>query len=108
MCTQLIYSLESHFLKHQPLASPGPVLALTSSPVSPPSDNTQYQVRQNPFDEEKMLLCDIYNTGQYIDCLFTPLTTIPAMIWKCPLSRYPSCPLILVSTATPLLAFCHP
>ena len=30
-CTQLIYSLQSHFFKHQPSASPGPAHSLTSS-----------------------------------------------------------------------------
>jgi len=64
ICTQLIYSLQSHFFKHQPSASSGPVPSLTSSPASPPSD-TQCQVCQSPFDEEleKMLLCDICNAG---------------------------------------------
>jgi len=52
-CTQLIYSLQSHFSKHQSSASPGPVPSLTSSPASPPSDDTQCQVCQSPFDEEK-------------------------------------------------------
>ena len=59
VCTQLIYSLESHFLKHQPSASPGPVPSLPSSLASPRSKNAQCQVCQNPFKEERMLLCDI-------------------------------------------------
>ena len=54
-CTQLIYSLQSHVFKHQPSASPGPAPSLTSSPASPPSDDTQCQVCHSPFDEEKML-----------------------------------------------------
>jgi len=84
-CTQLIYSLQSHFFKHQPSTSPGPVPSLKSSPASPSSDDTQCQVCQSPFDEEKILLCDICNAGWYMDCLLPTLTTIPAGIWKCPL-----------------------
>ena len=88
--TQLIYSLHPHFFKHQPSASPGPVQSLTSSPASPPSDDTQCQVCQILFDEEKMLLCDIFNAGWHMDCLLFPLTTIPAGIWKCPLCTPPA------------------
>jgi len=60
-CTQLIYSLQSHFSKHQPSASPGPVPSRILSPASLPSDDTQCQVCQSPFDEERMLLCDMCN-----------------------------------------------
>jgi len=89
-CTQLIYSLQSHFSRHQPSTSPGPVQSLLSSPASHPSDDTQRQVCQSPFDEEKMLLCDICNTDWHMDCLLPPLTTIPAGIWKCPLCTPPA------------------
>jgi len=87
-CTQLIYSLQSHFSQHQPSASPGPVPSLISSPASPPSDDAQCQVCQSPFDEEKMLLCDICNAGWL--CLLPPLTTISVGIWKCPLCIPPA------------------
>jgi len=89
-CTQLIYSLQSHFFKHQPLASPGPAHSLTFSPASPLSDDTQCQACRSPFDEEKMLLCDICNASWHLDCLLPPLTTIPAGIWKCPLCTPPA------------------
>ena len=42
------------------------------------------QVCHSPFDEGKMLLCDICNAGWHMDCLLHTLTTIPAGIWKCP------------------------
>ena len=74
MCTQLIYSLQFHFLKHQPSASLGPVLPLTSALASPPSEDTQCQVCQSRFDEKKMLLCDICNAGWNMDCFICPLT----------------------------------
>jgi len=89
-CTQLIYSLQSHFFKHQPSASPVPVPSLKSSPARPPSDDTQCQVCQSPFDEEKMLLCDICNAGWHMNCLLPTLATIPAGIWKCPLCTPPA------------------
>ena len=89
-CTNLIYSLQSHFFKHQPLTSPGPAHSLASSPASPLSDDTQCQVCHSPFDEEKMLLCDICNAGWHMECLLPPLTTIPPGIWKCPLCTPPA------------------
>jgi hypothetical protein len=89
-CTNLIYSLQSHFFKHQPLTSPGPAHSLASSPASPLSDDTQCQVCHSPFDEEKMLLCDICNAGWHMECLHPPLTTIPPGIWKCPLCTPPA------------------
>jgi len=88
-CTQLIYSLQSHFFKHQLSASPGPAHSLTSSPTSSLSGDTQCQVCHSPFDEEKILLCDICNAGWNMDCFLPPLTTIPARIWKCPLCTPP-------------------
>jgi len=77
MFTQLIYSVQSHFLKHQPSASHGPVTSLPCSLASPPPEDTQCQVCQSPFDEEKMLLCDICNAGWHIECLLPPLTGMP-------------------------------
>ena len=71
-CTQFIYSLQSHFSKHQPSASPGPVPSLISFPASPPSDDTQCQVCQSPFDEEKLLLCDICNASWHMEGLSPP------------------------------------
>jgi len=57
---------------------------------APPSDYTQCQVCQSPFDEERMLLCDIRNAGWHMGCLLPPLTTIPAGMWKCPLCTPPA------------------
>jgi len=90
-CTQLIYSLQSHFSKHLFSRSTAPVPSLISSLDSLPSDDTQRQVCQSPFDEERMLLCDICNAGWHMACLLSPLTTIPVGIWKCPLCT-PSAP----------------
>jgi len=64
-CTQLIYSPLSHSRLTQP-----PVLPSTSLPAtilsSPPSDDINCQECQSPFDEHKMLLCDICNAGWHI------------------------------------------
>jgi len=83
-CTQLIYSIQSHSRLIQP-----PVLPSTSLPAtilsSPPPDDIHCQVCQSPFDEHKMLLCDICNAGWHVDCLLPPRTTIPNGTWKCPL-----------------------
>jgi len=59
-------------------------------------------VCRSPFDEEKLLLCDICNAGWNMDCLLPPLTTIPAGIFV-----YPFCLLIAGSTATPPLPPSH-
>ena len=83
-CTQLNFSLQSHTRLTQPSVSPIPSPPPTS-PLPPPSDDTQFQVCQSPFDEHQMLLCDICNTGWHMDCLLPPLTTIPHGFWKCPL-----------------------
>jgi len=53
-CTELLHLVQSHFLKHQPPASPGPVPSLPCLSASPPPEDTQCQVCQSPFDEEKM------------------------------------------------------
>jgi len=83
-CTQLIYSIQSHSRLTQP-----PVLPSTSLPAtilsSPPPDDFHYQVCQSPFDEHKMLLCDICNAGYHMVYLLPPLTAIPHGTWKCPL-----------------------
>ena len=68
-CTQLIYSLQSHFSKHLSSRSTAPKPSVISSLVSLPSDDTQCQVCQSPFDEERMLLCDICNAGWHMGCL---------------------------------------
>ena len=34
--------------------------------------------------EEMMLLCDFCDTGWHMDCLSTPLTSVPDGDWKCP------------------------
>ena len=34
--------------------------------------------------EEMMLLCDCCDTGWHMDCLSTPLTSVPDGDWKCP------------------------
>jgi len=60
------------------------IFRVTASP--PPDDIPSYcQVRWSPFDEHKMLLCDICNAGWHMDCLLPPFTTIPNGTWKCPL-----------------------
>jgi len=69
-CTQLIYSLQSHFRLIQPFVSPVPCPLATSS-FSPPSDDIHCQVCQSPFDEHQMLL-DICNAGWHMD-FFDPL-----------------------------------
>jgi len=89
ICTQLIYSLQSHFSKHLSSSSAEPVLSLIFSLASPPSDDTQCQVCQSPFEEERMFLCVICNAGWHMACLLPPLTTIPTGIWKCPLCTPP-------------------
>jgi len=94
------HSLQSHFSKH---LSSGPVPSLISSLVSPPSDDTLCQVCRSPFDEEGMLLCDICNAGWHMACLHPPLTTIPAVIWKCPLCTPP-----VPSFQGPLRHLCFP
>ena len=43
-------------------------------PCQPPSEDTQCQVCQSRFDEQKMLLCDICNAGWNMDCFICPLT----------------------------------
>jgi len=83
-CTQLIDSLQSHSRLTQPSVSPVPSPISTSS-SPPPLDDTHCQVCQSPFDEHQKLLCDICNSGWYLDCLLPPLTTIPYGLWKCPL-----------------------
>ena len=90
MFTQLIYSGQSHFHKHQPSSSPGPVPSLPSSLASPLPEDTQCKVCQSPFYEEKMLLCDICNAGWHMDFLLPPHTTIPARMWKRPHAHAPS------------------
>jgi len=89
-CTQIIYSFQSHFLKHQPSASPRPVPSPPFSLASPSSEDTQCQVCQSLFDEDKMLLCDKCNARWHMDCLIPPLTTIPTGMWKCPLCTPPA------------------
>jgi len=83
-CTQLVYSFQSHSRLTQL-----PVLPSTSLPAtilsSPPPDDIHCQVCHSPFDEHKMLLCDICNAGWHMDCLLPPLTAIPHGTWKCPL-----------------------
>jgi len=83
-CTQLVYSIQSHSRLAQP-----PVFPSTSLPAtilsSPPPDDIHCQVCQSPFDEHKMLLCDICNAGWHMDCLLPPFTTIPHGTRKCPL-----------------------
>ena len=64
VCTQLIHSVQPYFLKHQVSASPawygpGPVPSLPNPHGSPPPEDTHSQGCQSPFDEEKLLLCDI-------------------------------------------------
>ena len=54
------------------------VMKSTPSYTAPPLS----QVCQSPFDEERMLLCDICNAGWHMACLPTP-TTIPIGMWKC-------------------------
>ena len=83
-CTQLIFSLQAHTRLTQPSVSLVPSSPPTT-PLPPPSDDTQCQVCQSPFDEHQMLLCDICNAGWHMDCLLPPLTTIPHALWKCPL-----------------------
>jgi len=63
---------------------------LSSSPLPVPPSDTQCQVCESPFEEEKMFLCDICNAGLRMDCLLPPLTTIPAALWKCPLCTPPA------------------
>jgi len=83
-CTQPIHSTQSHSRPSQP-----PVLPSTSPPAtilsSLPPDDIHCQICQSPFDEHKMLLCDMCNAGWHMDCLLPPLTAIPHGTWKCPL-----------------------
>ena len=88
-------SLYLHYMHTTHLLTPislfqAPTLSLSRARVVPhPPDNTQCRVCQSPFDEEKMLLCEIRNAGWHMTCLPTLLTTIPAGIWKCPLCTPP-------------------
>ena len=85
-CTQLIYSIQSHSrLTHLPVLPSTSLPATILSSGSPPLDDLHCQVCQSPFDERKMLLCDICNAGWHMDCLLPPLTAIPHGTWKCPL-----------------------
>ena len=56
-----------------------PILPTTCIPatilISPPPDDIHCQVCQSPFDEHKVLVSDICNTGLHMDCLLPPLTT---------------------------------
>jgi len=63
---------------------PSPSLPATT-PLSPLPDDSHCQVRQSPFDERKMLLCDICNAEWHTNYLLPPLTTIPIRTWQCPL-----------------------
>ena len=100
-----IYSVQPHFLKHQPSASlapqplPGPYHpSLTPIAVSfRRIPNAKYV--ESPSDQDKMLLCDICNAGWHMDCLLPLLTTIQAGVWKCP-SCTPSAPLSQVALDT--------
>ena len=71
-CTQLIYSLQSHFRLIQPSVSPVSCPLATSS-FSPPSDDIPCQVCQSPFDEHQMLLCDIRNAAWHLSSFSLPL-----------------------------------
>lgn len=76
---------------HRAKASHGAVIA---SCFPSPVDDTQCQVCQSPYDEEKMLLCDKCNTGWHHDCLNPPLATVPSGRWECPFCTCPSaCPM---------------
>jgi len=86
-CTQLIYSIQSHSRLIQPPVLPPTSLPATilSSPPPPVPDDIHCQVCQSPFDEHKVLLCDICNARWHMDCLVPPRTAIPHGTWKCPL-----------------------
>jgi len=83
----------THLLRSIPL-SQTPTLILSRARTIPPLLPCQpttrgypkCQVCQSPFDEKKLLLCDIFNAGSHINFLLPPLTTIPAGMWKCPSS----------------------
>jgi len=59
---RLIFSLQSHTHLTQPSVPPVPSPLSTSS-LTPPSDDTRFQVCQSPFDEHQMFLCDKCNAG---------------------------------------------
>ena len=83
-CTRRIYSIQSHSRPTQLSVLPSTSLPATIL-SSPPLDDIHCQVCQSLFDEHKMLLCDICDAGWHMDCLLSPLTTIPHGTWKCPL-----------------------
>ena len=85
-CTPHIYSIQSHFRLARP-----PVPSSTSLPAttlfSPPPVDAHCHICQSPFDEHKMLLCDICNAGWHMDCLLPPLTTIYQFKKNCTLKH---------------------
>jgi len=81
--TYLLTSPQSRLIRHPVLPSTFLPATFLSSPL--PGD-IHCQVCQSPFDEHKMLLCDICNAGWHTDCPLPPFTTIPTGTWKCPLN----------------------
>jgi len=83
--TYTTYLINPMLLSPRPTSCTPPFFSPRHYFVSPPPDDTHCQVYQSPFDEHRILLCDICNTGWHMDCLLPPLTTIPVVTWKCPL-----------------------
>ena len=81
LCTQLIYSVQSHLLEHQASTSSttGPVPSLPDFHGSPPPEDTLGQVCQSVVQK-----CSSVTYFWQMECLPPPLTTIPAGMWKCP------------------------
>ena len=61
-CAKLICSIQSHAHPARTPVPPSPSFPATTSP-SPPLDDAHCQVCQSPFDEHKVLLCDIFKAG---------------------------------------------
>ncbi|HSG21073.1 MAG TPA: DDE-type integrase/transposase/recombinase, partial [Burkholderiaceae bacterium] len=58
-------------------------VAIDPSLSCPPAD-LECEVCRHAHDEDRMLLCDVCNTGWHLYCLQPPLTAVPAGDWVCP------------------------
>lgn len=46
-------------------------------------DNIECQLYRQPGDDNRMLVCDLCDTGYHTYCLDPPMSTIPKTGWKC-------------------------
>lgn len=46
-----------------------------------------YDICRQPGDDNRMLVCDLCDTGYHTYCLDPPMSTIPKTGWKCVVSN---------------------